>query len=151
MGAAYDGRGVGCSAAGWRCGSPAVRDALLAEWAALDFSMVRRAMVLCAPTAEETRWALFCSAEERAAESAAAESAAVADWAWMVHEVVRTSNFLADLKADTSARWRAEIALPRYRWRHCWQCGEGEEQLGFGWLACEGTPHSTGWPLAGDA
>ena len=75
-------------------GSPAVRDALLAEWAALDFSVVRRAMVLCAPTDEETRWALFRSAEERAAESAAAESAAVADWAWMVHEVVRTSNFL---------------------------------------------------------
>ena len=87
---------------------------------------------------------LFRSAEERAAESAAAESAAVADWAWMVHEVVRTSNFLADLEADTSTRWRAEIALPRYRWRHCWQCGEGEEQLGFGRLARGGTPYSTG-------
>ena len=74
-------------------GSPEARDALLAEWSALDFSAVRRRAVQWAPPAEETRWALFRSAEERAAESAAAELEAVADWAWMLKDIVRSSNF----------------------------------------------------------
>lgn len=120
-------------------GSPEARDVLLAEWSALDFSAVRRRAVQCAPSAEETRWALFRSAEERAAESAAAELEAVADWAWVLKDIVRASNSLADLKADTCVRWRTQIASARYRQRHCVHCEEGEEWCGFGQLARRGT------------
>ena len=130
-------------------GSSAARDALLAEWSALDFSEVQKRTVQCAAPAEETRWVLRRSAEERAAEAAAAEAAEADDWAWMLQDVVRSSDFLADLGADMCTRWRQEIALPRYAWRHCWHCGKGEAErgLGVGRFVSKGTPMATGATL----
>ena len=67
----------------------------------------------------------------------------------MLQEVVRSSDFLADLGADMCTRWRQEIALPRYAWRHCWHCGKGEAErgLGVGRFVSKGTPMATGATL----
>ena len=65
----------------------------------------------------------------------------------MLHQVVRSSDFITDLKSDACERWRKEIALPKWTWRHCWHCLKGEEELGFGRLIRKGTPYATGFLL----
>ena len=125
-------------------GSPAARDALLAEWVALDFCVARRRTVEDA-LSEEARWTLFRSADDRAAEAEAAEAAEAGDWAWMLQEIVSLGDL--ELYSDACARWRAQIASPRYTARHCWHCLEGAEQLGFGRLVRKGTPYATGAKL----
>ena len=101
-------------------GSPAVRDALLAEWSTLDFDLVRRGKHKLAD------WTLFRSADERANAAATAEAMEVDDWAWMVHEITRSSNLTADV-GDMCTRWRQDVASACYTSRHCFNCLVGEE------------------------
>ena len=45
-------------------------------------------------------------------------------------------------------RWRQDIALPRYTWKHCFHCLKGPAELGLPWrLGRKGTPYSTGHQL----
>ena len=63
----------------------------------------------------------------------------------MLQEIVSLGDL--ELYSDACARWRAQIASPRYTARHCWHCLEGAEQLGFGRLVRKGTPYATGAKL----
>ena len=124
-------------------GSSGARDALLAEWCALDFCVARR-RAASEPTWADTQWTLYRGADERAAAAAAAEDAEVADWDAMLDDVLRASDSSADVHSDACTRWQQQIASERYSQRHCFLCFRGQDSWADGCFKRRQTAYASG-------